>query len=137
LKIRINKKIDTKAKIYLQCIKCHPNVDIDKLYVKRKGGRGFLQIEVTYKAEIINKKGIIHPRTGHEDLEGEKRYSSTLSSTLALDGGGWSIPSPGHFTPRKDTQYPLYRRLVGPRVSLDECRKSHPHHNLIPGPSSP
>jgi len=33
----------------------HPKADIDRLYVQRKGGgRGLLQIEVTYKAEIIN-----------------------------------------------------------------------------------
>jgi hypothetical protein len=32
--------------------------------------------------------GKVHPTTGHEDPEGEKRYSSTLSLTLAQDGGG-------------------------------------------------
>jgi len=30
-------------------------------------------------------------------------YSFTLPSTLALDGGGWSMPRLGHFTPGKDT----------------------------------
>jgi len=29
-------------------------------------------------------------------------YSSTLSLTSALDEGGWSLPHPGHSTPRKD-----------------------------------
>ena len=29
-------------------------------------------------------------------------YSSTLPSTWALDGGGWSTPRPGRFTPGKD-----------------------------------
>ena len=29
-------------------------------------------------------------------------YSSTLPSTSALDGGGWSKPRPGRFTPGKD-----------------------------------
>jgi hypothetical protein len=29
--------------------------------------------------------------------------------------GGWSAPSSGHFTPGKDTRYPLYRRLGGPQ----------------------
>jgi hypothetical protein len=29
-------------------------------------------------------------------------YSSTLPSTSALDGGGWSAPLPGRFTPGKD-----------------------------------
>ena len=33
----------------------HPKADINRLYVKRKeGGRGLVQIEVAYKAEIIN-----------------------------------------------------------------------------------
>ena len=30
------------------------------------------------------------------------RYISTLLSTSALDGGGWSTPRPGRFTPGKD-----------------------------------
>jgi len=33
----------------------HPKADIDKLYVKRKGGgRGLVQIEAAYKVEIIS-----------------------------------------------------------------------------------
>ena len=44
-------------------------------------------------------KGKVHPRTGHEDPVGEQRYSSTLSLTSALDGGGWSTPRVGRFTP--------------------------------------
>ena len=34
----------------------HPKADIDRLYeyVKRKGGRGLVQIKTAYKAEIIN-----------------------------------------------------------------------------------
>ena len=33
----------------------HPKADIDRLYVKRKGGgRGLVQIEAAHKAEIIN-----------------------------------------------------------------------------------
>jgi hypothetical protein len=49
----------------------------------------------------------------HEGPEGEQRYSSTLSLTLALDEGGWST-RPSRFTPGKETWYPLYRRLGGP-----------------------
>jgi hypothetical protein len=30
-------------------------------------------------------KGKVYPRTGHEDPEGEQKYSSTFSLTLALD----------------------------------------------------
>ena len=29
-------------------------------------------------------------------------YSSALPSTSAIDGGGWSTPRPGRFTPGKD-----------------------------------
>jgi hypothetical protein len=47
-------------------------------------------------------KGKVHPRTGNRGPEGEKRYSSTLSLTSALDGGGWATPHPSRFTPRKD-----------------------------------
>ena len=39
---------------------------------------------------------------GHEGPEEEKRHSSTLFLTSALDGGGWSMPRPGRFNPRKD-----------------------------------
>jgi hypothetical protein len=31
-------------------------------------------------------------------------YSSTLSLTWALDGGGWLTPRPGRFTPEKETR---------------------------------
>jgi len=42
----------------------------------------------------VYSKGKVHSRTGHEGAEEEKRYSSTLSLTLAIDGGGWSTPWP-------------------------------------------
>jgi len=33
----------------------NPKADLDRLYVKRKdGGRGLVQVEAAYKAEIIN-----------------------------------------------------------------------------------
>jgi len=32
-------------------------------------------------------KGKVHPRTGNENPEGKKRYSSALPLTPALDGG--------------------------------------------------
>ena len=50
----------------------------------------------------VKGKGKGHPRTGHEGPDGEQMYSSTLPSTSALDGSGWSTPRPGRFTPRKD-----------------------------------
>ena len=68
----------------------------------------------------------IHPRTDHVGLEVEQRYSSTLSLNLALDWGGWSTPRPGRFTPRKETRYPLYRRLGRPHGRSERVRKISP-----------
>ena len=50
-------------------------------------------------------------------------YSSTLPSTSALYGSGWSTPRPGRFTPGKETRYPLYRRMGGPQGRSARLRK--------------
>jgi len=47
-------------------------------------------------------KGKVHSGTVHEGPVGEQKYSPTLPSTSALDGGEWSTPRPGRFTPGKD-----------------------------------
>jgi hypothetical protein len=49
-----DKKIHRKTrKILTMCKVHHPKADIDRLYVKRKeGGRGLVQVEAAYKAEI-------------------------------------------------------------------------------------
>ena len=48
--------MDRKTRKLLTMYKMHhPKADIDTLYVKRKeGGRGLVQVEARYKAEIIN-----------------------------------------------------------------------------------
>ena len=60
----------------------------------------------TYSIKIGNGMGKgrekVLPRIGHKGPEEEQMYSSTLPSTLALDGGGWSMPCPSHLSPRKD-----------------------------------
>ena len=54
----------------------------------------------------------------------EKRYSSTLSLTSALDeGGGWSTRRPGRFTTGDKTRCPLYMRLGGPQGRSGRARK--------------
>ena len=63
---------------------------------------------------------------------GSKRYSSTLSLTSALDGGGWLTPRPGRFTPGKDTRYPLYRRMGGPQGRSGRVRKTSPSQGFEP-----
>jgi hypothetical protein len=67
----------------------------------------------------------IHPVTDHEGSEREQRYSFTLSFTSALDGGGWSTPRLGRFTPGM-TRYPLYRRLGLPQGRSGRERKTSP-----------
>jgi hypothetical protein len=55
-----------------------------------------------YLLLLLVVKGKGHPITGHQGpREGVevKRYSF---STSALEGGGWSAPCPGRFTPGKD-----------------------------------
>jgi hypothetical protein len=59
------------------------------------------------------RKAKVLPRIGHEDPEGQPWYSSHISLTLVLDSGRQSMPCSGHFTPGKETQYPLYWRLGG------------------------
>ena len=53
---------------------------------------------------MVIGKSKLHPRTGCEGPEGEKRYSSLTS---ALDTGGWLTPCPGCCTPGKKTRYPV------------------------------
>jgi hypothetical protein len=62
----------------------------------------------------------------------DQNYSSTLSSAPALDDSGWSTPRPGRFTPRKETRYPLCRRLGGLRAGLEWCGKSRLHRIRFP-----
>jgi hypothetical protein len=59
-------------------------------------------LQVSEQDFAIYCKGKVHPRTGHEDTEGEYRYRPTLSLTSALKWGGWSTPRPGGFTTGRD-----------------------------------
>ena len=77
-------------------------------------------------------KDKVHSIIGHEGPEGEYRYSSTLSLTSALVGGGWSTPRPGHFTLGKQTRYPLYGRLGGRQDRSGRVRKISPPPGFDP-----
>ena len=49
------KQTDRKTRKMLMYKMHHPKADTDRLYVKRKeGGKGLVQVEAAYKAEIIN-----------------------------------------------------------------------------------
>ena len=68
----------------------------------------------------------VRPRTCFGCPEEEQTYSSTLSLASALDGGGWSTPRIGRFSPCKQTRYPLYRRLGGSQAPSGRVRKISP-----------
>ena len=85
----------------------------------------------------IKVKGTVHPRTGHEGPEGEQMYSSTLPLTSALDGGGWSAPRPGRFTPRKDPVPIVQEAGWAPGPVWTGAENLAPHRDSIPGPSTP
>jgi hypothetical protein len=53
-----------------------------------------------------------------------------LFLTSALDTGEWSASRPSHFTPRGNSpQYPLVRRLGGPKSWCGHCEEEK---NLLP-----
>ena len=45
-------------------------------------------------SKFSRSKGKGLPVIGHEGPEGKQICSSTLPSTSAIDGGGWSMPHP-------------------------------------------
>ena len=104
-------------------------------FVKRKHVELSLNSYI-HTGALYHPEGKVYTRTGYEGPYGEKRYSSALSLTSALDG--WVVNA---------TLRPLYPRKrpgthciggwVGPRAGLDRCGKSRPHRDSIPGPSSP
>ena len=82
-------------------------------------------------------KGKILRITGHEGPERDQRYSSTLPSTLTLDGVGGQRHAPAAL-PRERPGTHCTGGWVGPMAGLDGREKSRPfHRDSIPGPSSP
>jgi hypothetical protein len=79
----------------------------------------------------------IHPKTGHEDPEGEYRYSTSLSLTSALDGVGGQRHAPAALPTGKRPGTHCTEDWVGPRAGQDKCGKSRLHRDSIPVPSSP
>ena len=78
-----------------------------------------------------------HLIKSHKGPQGKQRYNITLSLTLVLDRGRRSMPCHSRFTPGKKPSIYCTKGCVGPRPSLDGCKKSHPHRDSIPELSSP
>ena len=64
-------------------------------------------------------------------------YSFTLSLTLALDGGEWSTPCAGHFTPRKDPVPIVWESGWTSELIWMGAENLAPYQDSISGPSSP
>ena len=62
----------------------------------------------------------------------EQTCSSTLSLTSALDGGVWLTPRPSRFTPAREIQCPVYRRLCGPQSRSGQVWKTSPPPGFDP-----
>jgi hypothetical protein len=64
----------------------HPKADIDRLYVKRKeGGRGLVQNEAAYKAEIINIAEYLNTNyTEDQFVKIVKSHESTQSNMKSI-----------------------------------------------------
>ena len=85
----------------------------------------------------VKGKGKVLPITGHEGPEGEQTYSCTLPSTVALDGGGWSTPRPGRFTPGKDPVPIVQEAGWASGPVWTGAKNLAPTGFSIPGPSGP
>jgi hypothetical protein len=93
-------------------------------------------LKIAHRHRVCNclLKSKVHPRPGHEGAwvevgVGCRGIALLFLVTSALEGGGWSTPRPGRFTPGKVTRYPLYRRLVTLQGRFAWVRKI----SLLPG----
>ena len=61
------------------------------------------QLHDLYSLPNTTRKGKckVHPRSGHEVLDGEQRYISTLSLTSVLDGVAGQYHAPATLPPGK------------------------------------
>jgi hypothetical protein len=64
----------------------HPKADTDRLYVKRKeGGRGLVQVEVAYKAEIINIAEYLNTNYKEDQFVNTvKQHESTQPNVISI-----------------------------------------------------
>ena len=85
-------------------VSCHCIENVKPGIYKQANSRSYLTAKITGYKQVSENSVIakVLPITGHWGPEAEQRYSSTLSWPRRLDGGRWSAPRPGSFTPGKD-----------------------------------
>jgi hypothetical protein len=91
--------LTVKKRIGKVCVLCHGERRLQSCFLgsERMGFYVFL-----FLAQKDEGRGKVHPIAGDKAQKGSRGISPTLSLTSALDGGGWSTPRLGRFTPGKD-----------------------------------
>jgi hypothetical protein len=93
--------------------------------------RSFHDVMLNWTLENCKGKG-----SPYNEPWGPKRGSRGIALPFREprheEGMGWLAPRPGRFTPRKDTRYPLYRRLGGPQGRYGRLRKISPPPGFDP-----
>jgi hypothetical protein len=108
--------------------------------------RSTVQTSHPTECDTLSNTRKVHSRRGREGPQGEEKYSSTVSLTLALDGGWWSTPRPGRLAPapvstgeenlvphRRQTLFRRYKSQHKADNKLREDRRFHLKclHNVI------
>jgi hypothetical protein len=99
----------------------------NRFWWSSKHGSSFHNMNITvckFRSKVKIKLSLCFnwaPR--HGGVLGEWRYSSTHSSTSALDGGEWSASRPGRYTTSERDPGTHWIGWVGPRAVLDAVVK--------------
>jgi hypothetical protein len=130
LLFHLQQGVSSKSKVSSHLVCEHPNTDSHMcIYFQSPP-------QIRYYQHIghanVRDKRKVHPRRGHEGTEGEKRCSSTLSLTSALEGSRRSKSGPGRFNPAKETQSQSHRRLDEPQGWSGQVRKISPPPEFDP-----
>lgn len=77
-------------------------------------------------------KGKVHPKRSHEGPKGEQRYTSTVSLTSKLDGVDDQCNAPATLSQERRPRTHCTGGWLSSKASLDGCRISRLHQDLIP-----
>jgi hypothetical protein len=83
------------------------------------------------RSQIISPCEVkVHPVTPWGPKRGSRGIALPFCEPQHEEGMGWLVPHPGRLTRRKETRYPLYRRLGGPQGRSGWLRKMSPPPGL-------
>jgi hypothetical protein len=94
----------------------------------------YIWYKITHTTSFINLqtiKSVMMQRSITYALHG-KFLGYPQTGCKGTRWGGWSIPCPGRCSRRKETRYPLYRRLGGPQGQSGQVQKILPPPGFDP-----